>query len=169
MKAWSSTQGAIALSSAEAEFYAMVDAVFKAKWLTTVSPEMGMGTKMSQIILGTDSSAARSFACRRGLGRMNHIEIRDLWLQKEVLKGLVKVVKIPGESNPADLMTNILEADTVTEGLKAMNIRKVPGNAVKREGPKDKAVTKRWADAEGGAGEEACFEVVEWWRRKEKK
>ena len=66
MKAWSSTQGAIALSSAEAEFYAMVDAVLKAKWLTTVSQEMGTRTKLSQIVLGTDSSAAKSFVCRRG-------------------------------------------------------------------------------------------------------
>jgi len=163
VKTWSSTQGAIALSSAEAEFYAMVDAVLKAKWLTTVSQEMGMGTRVSQIVLGTDSSAAKSFACRRGLGRMRHIEIRDLWLQKEVLKGLVRVVKIPGESNPADLMTKYLGVDTVTERLKAMNIRKVPGNAVKREGPKDKrekgqeVVKKRWADEDGGAGEEACL------------
>ena len=46
VKAWSSTQGAIALSSAEAEFYAMVDAVLKAKWLTTVSQEMDMGTRV---------------------------------------------------------------------------------------------------------------------------
>ena len=76
VKAWSSTQGAIALSSAAAEFYAMVDTVLKAKWLTTVSQEMGMGARMSQIVLGTDSSAAKSFACRRGSGRMRHIEIR---------------------------------------------------------------------------------------------
>ena len=175
MKALSSTQGAIALSSAEAEFYAMVDAVLKAKWLTTVSQEMGMGTRVAKIVLGTDSSAAKSFACRRGLGSMRHIKIRDLWLQKEVLKGLVKVVKIPGESNPADLMTKYLGAETMGERLKAMNIRKVPGNTIKREGPKDKwekipeVVKKKWADEDGGAGEEACFEVVEWWRRKEKK
>ena len=69
---------------------------------------------------------------------MRHIEIRDLCLQKEVLKGLVKVVKIPGGSNPADLMTNYLGAETVGERLKAMNIRRVPGNMIKREGPKDK-------------------------------
>ena len=106
---------------------------------------------------------------------MRHIEIRDLWLQKEVLKGLVEVVKTPGESNPADLMTKYLGADTVTERLKAMNIRKVPGNAIKREGPKDKgekrpeAVKKRWADEEGGTGEEACREVVDWWTLEEKK
>ena len=157
------------MSSAEAEFYAMVDAVLKAKWLVTVAHEMGMAAQRSLIILGTDSSAARSFVCRRGLGRMRHIEIRDLWLQKEVLKGLVKVVKIPGESNPADLMTKFLNAETVKERLKAMNLRTMPGNPIRREGTKDKAVKKRWADEEGGAGEEACFEVVEWWRRKEKK
>ena len=78
-RCWSSTQGAIALSSAEAEFYAMVDAVLKAKWLATVGREMGMMTKTAQITLGTDSSAAKSFVGRRGLGKMRHIEIRDLW------------------------------------------------------------------------------------------
>ena len=34
--------------------------------------------------LGTDSSAAKSFMCRTGLGKMRHLEIRDLWLQKEI-------------------------------------------------------------------------------------
>ena len=170
IKAWSCTQGAIALSSAEAEFYAMVDAVLKAKWLTTVSQEMGMRTKVSQIVLGTDSSAAKSFVCRRGLGRMRHIEIRDLWLQKEVLNGLVRVVKIPGESNPADLMTKYLGVEVVARRLGEMNIRKVPGNQVKKEGQsrkeevKHSAMTKRWADEEGGADEDACLEVASWWR-----
>ena len=44
IKTWSKTQGAVALSSAEAEFYAMVDAVLKAKWLTVVSQEIGFAT-----------------------------------------------------------------------------------------------------------------------------
>ena len=44
IKTWSSTQGAVALSSAEAEFYAMIDAVLKAKWMSTVSQEMGFET-----------------------------------------------------------------------------------------------------------------------------
>ena len=58
--------------------------------------------------------------------------------------------------------------------MKAMNIRKVPGNAIKGEGPKDKgekipeAAKKRWADEDGGAGEEACRKVVEWWELGEK-
>ena len=61
-----------------------------------------------ELVLGTDSSVAKSFVSRRGLGKMRHLEVRDLWLQEEVLKGCVKVEKIPGESNPADLMTKFL-------------------------------------------------------------
>ena len=51
------------------------------------------------IVLGTDSSAVKSFVCRRGLGKMRHIAIRDLWLQKEVREGKLKVRKVPGMEN----------------------------------------------------------------------
>ena len=39
---------------------------------------------------------------------MRHLEIRDLWLQKEVAEGRLEVHKVAGEENPADLMTKIL-------------------------------------------------------------
>ena len=32
----------------------------------------------------------------------------DLWLQQQVREGLIEVSKVPGERNPADLMTKIL-------------------------------------------------------------
>ena len=44
--------------------------------------------------VGTDSSAAKSFVGRQGLGKMKHLEIRDLWLQKEVRDGKVMVHKV---------------------------------------------------------------------------
>ena len=37
---------------------------------------------------------------------MKNLEIRDLWLQKEVGDGKLNVSKVKGE-NPADLMTKI--------------------------------------------------------------
>ena len=76
------TQGAYALSSAEAELYGMVEGVARAKGLKSMVSEMGYRELSNVIYLGTDSSAAKSFVCRRGLGRMRHLEIRDLWLQK---------------------------------------------------------------------------------------
>ena len=127
MKTWSSTQGAVALSSAEAEFYAMVDGVLRAKWAVTVAEELGCGVDGGELVLGTDSSAAKSFVSRRGLGKMRHLEVRDLWLQEEVLKGKVKVEKIPGESNPADLMTKFLGWRDIGKRLEGMGIEVRPG------------------------------------------
>ena len=72
--------------------------------------------------MGTDSSAAKSFVSRRGLGKMRHLEIRDLWLQKEVNEGTVKVFKVRGIENPADLMTKVLGIKDIDERLKMMNL-----------------------------------------------
>ena len=84
LKTWSVTQGPIALSSAEAEYYAMVDGVIKAMGVQALGGEVGMTHIKGPIQLHTDSSAAKSFACRRGLGRARHIETRCLWLQEAV-------------------------------------------------------------------------------------
>ena len=53
---------------------------------------------------------------------MRHIEIRELWLQKEVLEGKVKVVKVLGTENPADLMTKVLTKAEIEERLDRMGI-----------------------------------------------
>ena len=73
--------------------------------------------------MGTDSSAAKSFVCRRGLGKMRHLEIRDLWLQKEVSDGRLKVSKVRGDENRSDLMTNILPQNDIAKRLEGMNLR----------------------------------------------
>ena len=121
-KTWSVTQGAVALSSAEAEFYAMVEAVLRTKWARTVAGELGFKDTVGVVTLETDSKAAKEFVARRGLGKMRHIEIRELWLQKEVLEGKVKVVKVLGTENPADLMTKVLTKTEIEERLGRMGI-----------------------------------------------
>ena len=122
IKTWSATQGAYALSSAEAELYGMIEGVTRARGLVTLAEELGFSGLKSTIHLGTDSAAAKSFVCRRGLGRMKHLQIRDLWLQKEVAEGRLVVFKTPGETHPADLMTKILAVDVIRARLEAMGI-----------------------------------------------
>ena len=85
--------------------------------------ELGFDQLTDVTTLGTDSSAAGSFVCRRGLGRMRHLEIRDLWLQKEVSEGKVRVVKIKGTENPADLMTKVLSMKDIDSRLRGMGLR----------------------------------------------
>ena len=122
VKTWSTTQGAVALISAEAEFYSMVDGVIKGKRMVTIARELGFGEMRSKMVIGTDSSAAKSFVARRGLGRMRHIEVRDLWLKEEVRKGLVAVEKVRGDENPADLMTKFLTKREIDEKLMRVGV-----------------------------------------------
>ena len=96
----------------------MIEAVVRSKGLASLAKELGFKNVSNVVVLGTDSSAAKSFVCRRGLGKMRHIEIRDLWLQKEVREGKLKVVKVLGSENPADLMTKVLNIGEIKERLK---------------------------------------------------
>ena len=53
---------------------------------------------------------------------MRHLEIRDLWLQKEVADGKLIIEKIPGTKNPADLMTKILGKSEIEERLSLIHM-----------------------------------------------
>ena len=103
----------------------MIEGVTRARGLVTLASELGFTGLEGTIRLGTDSSAAKSFVCRRGLGRMKHLQIRDLWLQKEVAEGRLVVFKTPGADNPADLMTKILGAEVIKRRLEAMSIEMI--------------------------------------------
>ena len=122
IKTWSTTQGPLALSSAEAEYYSMVEGVLKAKGVQTFGKEIGIRHLDSPIVLHTDSSAAKSFACRRGLGRMRHIDTKCLWLQAAVLDRQVLVRKVAGTRNPANALTKYLGADALSRECGMMSV-----------------------------------------------
>ena len=122
VRTWSSTQSAIALSSAEAEFYALVDAVLRAKGALGILSELGVSGVSPVAQVFTDSSAAKSFVSKRGLGRMRHIELRELWLQREVGEGRVIVRKVAGDQNPADAMTKFMSRSQLQDRLGSLNL-----------------------------------------------
>ena len=113
LKTWSTTQGPIALSSAEAEYYAMVDGVVRAFGAQAMCLEIGLVGAEGPLELGTDSSAAKSFASRRGLGKARHVQTRLLWLQQAVAERRVIVRKVKGSENPADILTKFLGQEPV--------------------------------------------------------
>ena len=122
LRTWSSTQGAIALSSAEAEFYALVDAVLRAKGMVNMLSELGVVGISPVVEASTDSSAAKSFVSKRGLGKMRHLELRDLWLQREVGECKVVIHKVAGDRNPADVTTKFLSRSALQEKLGLLNL-----------------------------------------------
>ena len=103
LRTWSSTQPVHALSVAEAEYYALVEGSTRCLGLQTMLKELGV--EAGVVVLSTDSSSAKSFASRRGLGRMRHMEVEELWLQEAACRGRTRLKKVEGTVNPADLFT----------------------------------------------------------------
>ena len=124
VKAWSSAQPVIALSSSEAEYYGMVKGTGNA--LGTVGVLQDLGIELP-ITLYTDSSAAKGIASRRGLGKVRHIELSELWLQDQVARGKVEVRKIKGEDNLSDSLTKHSSQERIKQTMDGVSQKTAPG------------------------------------------
>ena len=102
LKSWSKQQRVVALSSAEAETYALVTASCETLGLQSCAADLGIYVKSD---LYTDASAALGIVQRAGLGKVRHIRTQALWLQECRKEERIKFTKIPGEEYPADAGT----------------------------------------------------------------
>eukprot|EP00971_Amphidinium_carterae_P102521 2029502-Amphidinium_carterae.1 len=61
----------------------------------------------------SDSSAARAFAQRKGLGRQKHVHVRWLWVQDKVLAKEATVESVNTAVNVADALTKPVTSSTM--------------------------------------------------------
>lgn len=115
----STSQKVVALSSGEAELYALVQGASRALGLQSVLADLGCKMRIRVYI---DSSAAKSIASRRGLGKVRHVDIRELWIQDHVKSGKIELVKIDGKLNPADVATKTKDRNETSRLLKPIGI-----------------------------------------------
>ena len=104
----------LALSSGEAEYYGMVWGGSNAIGYRTLMLDFGVQLRFR---IKTDASAAKSIANRRGLGKIRHLEVTQLWLQDKVTRGDIEVEKVKGEVNWADCLTKPLDGGGVMDHL----------------------------------------------------
>ena len=115
IKSWATTQTVIAMSSGEAEYYGVVQGACEA--IGVVSLLQDLTGRRSHVRVKTDSSAARGIAMRRGVGKVRRLEVRTLWLQDQVDRGLVQIAKIAGETKPTDVCTKYLDGRKLRDML----------------------------------------------------
>ena len=89
LKTSSSVQEPIGLSSGESEFYASVTGGAALLGMRSLMLDWGVCPKLT-LKIRTDSSAAKGFAARRGLGRQRHVSIRFLLLAGQGEQGRVE-------------------------------------------------------------------------------
>mgnify|MGYP005713022275 CR=1 FL=1 len=91
IKSWASTQQTIALSSGEAELYALTKANSQSMGILQMLRDFGIEGD-AQVY--SDSTAAIGIVSRHGLGRTRHIKVQYLWIQEKILNGEVDVKKV---------------------------------------------------------------------------
>ena len=125
IKSWSTTQTVVAMSSGEAEHYGAVKGACEGIGIAGLVWDLtGRHVKLE---VSTDSSAARGIAMRRGVGKVRHLEVRTLWLQDQVDRGIVKINKVSGQTNPADVCTKYLEGRRMQELLEQLPLHFTAG------------------------------------------
>eukprot|EP00972_Heterocapsa_arctica_P046577 6874774-Heterocapsa_arctica.AAC.1 len=80
----------------------MTTAVQEGQIVKHVLDELGQATSLK---VYSDSSAARAVVARRGVGRIKHLAVRDIWLQDQLRDGQIEVKHVGTQDNPADLFT----------------------------------------------------------------
>ena len=66
---------------------------------------------------------------RRGLGKVHHLDVADLWAQDKVRTGAVELVKVAGAENPADIMTKHVDRALLLKHLATLNMIELTGRA----------------------------------------
>ncbi|CAK0793479.1 unnamed protein product [Prorocentrum cordatum] len=120
LEAYSSTQQIVALSTAESEYISITKGAAHALEVRSALAEYGW---VKKVICEADSSAGRSMATRRGVGRVRHLDARLLWLQELCADGTIEMRVKPGESNEADLGTKMVDIQRVTKLMKTTSLR----------------------------------------------
>ena len=108
----SRTQGTVALSSGEAELYAIGQGISEALCVRSLILEAV--ARRVHVIVHTDSTAGKSVASRFGTGkRTKHVELRFLYMQNLISSGLLRLCKIHTKDNPADLLTKYVSTEVL--------------------------------------------------------
>jgi hypothetical protein len=158
LKSWSTTQGTVALSSGEAEFYSAVKGCKEGIGLKALLADLGIKVAVEVV---QDSTAAKGTMSRAGIGKMKHLDTGWLWVQDAVRSGLITLRKINGKVNPADLRTkpkSAAEATRLTSSLGyelTMKKRSVEWETFT-------GMVRRWMKGDRRDAEEKA-ETMEWW------
>ena len=84
--------------------------------------------------LRTDASAARGVILRQGVGKVRHLQVKQLWLQENVAAGELTIVKIQRADNYADALTQPWGSNDLPF-WEAMGICFLPSDTVDRYRP----------------------------------
>ena len=112
LRSWSKEQDAIALSSGEAELYAATFGATVGLGMQSLAADLDIPLKLHMFM---DASAEIGALRRQGLGRMRHVEVKELWMQEAITRKRLTLSKVPGKENTSDIGTKPLNEEDLVK------------------------------------------------------
>ena len=97
------------MNSGEAELYGIVDGSARGIFTKHMYEEMGRNINID---VETDSTAAIGMCSSTGVGKTRHIQVRWLLIQDAIRDKVVRLRKVSGTENLADMGTKYLDGPT---------------------------------------------------------
>ena len=126
IKHWATTQSTLSLSSGESELHGITKGVQNALGFKSIAMDINFGKPLH---VHSDATAALGIARRRGLGKLRHLDVEDLWVQEQVRYKKIHLQKVLGTENPADVFTKYVEHPAMSRALASMGLQMEPGRA----------------------------------------
>lgn len=127
LRASSTIQSTIALSSGETEFSSIVKGAAPCLGLRAMYRDWGI--KMTCRVR-SDSSAARGMCNLPGLGKTRHVQTRYLWVQHQVKEKEVQLDPVPTSENVSDICAKPVSQDLCQRHMESVGRRSVEGQSV---------------------------------------
>lgn len=103
---WASRkQGTVSLSSTEAEYVALTEAICEAKWIHKLLNELGINCNGPISIFEDNQSCIRIVEESHELKRIKHINIKYNFIREAILNNEIKIEYISSNEQVADIMT----------------------------------------------------------------
>ena len=126
LKAWSKTQSIIAKSSGESDLFGVIKGSTEGLGLITLAKDFGVEVATR---VHVDATAAKGMVERRGISRVRHIEVDNLWIQEMEARRMLPIGKVDGGENHADLMTKNVGIELAKKHMRKMGIRFAEGRS----------------------------------------
>ena len=119
---WKSTlQHVVALSTTEAEYIALTEAIKEAIWIKGIINELGI--KSSSVKLYCDSQSAIHLSKNTMFHeRTKHIDVRLHFVRDIISQDIIRVEKVSTLDNPADIFTKSVPVSKFEDALNLLNV-----------------------------------------------
>ena len=102
VKASSNLQASAGLNVGETDYYALVHGALHGLGLQSYLKDLGLHL---DLVVESDSTSAKSFASRQGLGKQRHVQTRYLWVQERIARKEFVIQKVDSGKNVSDILT----------------------------------------------------------------